>query len=189
MGIFFSTWKNRTLQVDQICRKFWKLLHFLTEFSITSADSLQLYALQPVWLLSSWNSPGKNTGVGCHFLLQGILPTQRANPGILHCRQILYHLSHREAQQRVHGVLIQLELFTQEIIQDYQWVGNKNKNIVLGSPPSHFSILTYCQLLGIWSCISFSDLNEILNYTKSEIILQRDLQCIPRPQGHYPHTN
>ena len=43
-------------------------------------------------LLCPWNSPGKNTGVGC--LLQGILPTQRWNPGLLHCRQILYHLSH-----------------------------------------------------------------------------------------------
>ena len=32
--------------------------------------------------------------MGCHFLLQGIFPTQRSNPGLLHCRQILYHLSH-----------------------------------------------------------------------------------------------
>ena len=36
----------------------------------------------------------KNTGVGCHFLLQGIFPTQRLNPRLPHCRQILYHLSH-----------------------------------------------------------------------------------------------
>ena len=41
------------------------------------------------------DSPGKNTGVGCHFLLQGIFPTQGSNPGLLHCRQILYHLSHQ----------------------------------------------------------------------------------------------
>ena len=38
----------------------------------------------------------KNTGVGCHFLLQGIFPTQGLNPGLLHCRQTLYQLSHRE---------------------------------------------------------------------------------------------
>ena len=43
------------------------------------------------------DSPGKNTGVGCHSLLQGIFLTQWSNPGLLHCRQILYHLSHREA--------------------------------------------------------------------------------------------
>ena len=36
--------------------------------------------------LCLWNSPGKNTGVGCQFLLQGIFPTQGSNPGILHCR-------------------------------------------------------------------------------------------------------
>ena len=42
-----------------------------------------------------WDSPGVNTGVGCHALLQGILPTQGLNPGLLHCRQILYHLSHQ----------------------------------------------------------------------------------------------
>ena len=41
------------------------------------------------------NSPGKNTGVDCHSLLQGIFLTQGANPGLLHCRQILYHLSHQ----------------------------------------------------------------------------------------------
>ena len=41
-------------------------------------------------LLRLWNSPGKNTGVGCHALLQGIL-----NPGLLHCKQILYPLSHQ----------------------------------------------------------------------------------------------
>ena len=41
------------------------------------------------------DSPGKNTGVGFHPLLQGIFPTQGWNPGLPHCRQILNHLSHR----------------------------------------------------------------------------------------------
>ena len=41
----------------------------------------------------SWVSQGQNTGVGSPSLLQGIFPTQRSNPGLLHCRQILYHLS------------------------------------------------------------------------------------------------
>ena len=39
--------------------------------------------------------PGKSTGVGCHFLLQGIFPTQGLNPGLPHCRQTLYHLNHQ----------------------------------------------------------------------------------------------
>ena len=37
-----------------------------------------------------WDFPGKNTGVGCHFLLQEIFLTQESNSGLLHCRQILY---------------------------------------------------------------------------------------------------
>ena len=41
------------------------------------------------------DSPGKNTGVGCHAPLQGIFPTQGSNPGLPHCWQILYHLSHQ----------------------------------------------------------------------------------------------
>ena len=42
-----------------------------------------------------WDSPGKNTGMGCHALLQGIFPVRGLNPVFLHCRQILYHLSHQ----------------------------------------------------------------------------------------------
>ena len=41
------------------------------------------------------DSPDKNTGVGCHALLQGIFPTQGSNPGLPHCRQILDHLSYQ----------------------------------------------------------------------------------------------
>ena len=40
------------------------------------------------------DSPGKNTGVGCHALLQGISPTQGSNPGLLHYKKILYQLSY-----------------------------------------------------------------------------------------------
>ena len=46
-------------------------------------------------LLCPWDSPGKNTRVGCHAFLQGIFPAQGSNPGLLHCRHILYHLGHK----------------------------------------------------------------------------------------------
>ena len=46
-------------------------------------------------LLCPWDSPGKSTGMGCSFLLQEIFPTQGSNPGLPHCRQMLYHLSHQ----------------------------------------------------------------------------------------------
>ena len=49
----------------------------------------------PSRLLCPWNSTGKNTGVGSHSLLQGIFPTQWLNPGLLHCRQVFYCLSHQ----------------------------------------------------------------------------------------------
>ena len=52
-------------------------------------------SLWPHGLYSPWNSPGQNTGVGSLSLLQGIIPTQRSNPGLPNCRQILYHLSHK----------------------------------------------------------------------------------------------
>ena len=59
-------------------------------------NSLQPHGLYSARLLCPWNSPGKNTGVGCHALLQGIFLTQGSNPHLLclmHWRQILYPLS------------------------------------------------------------------------------------------------
>ena len=47
----------------------------------------------------SMGFPGKSTGVGCLFLLQGIFPTQGSNPGLPHCRQTLYPLSHQGSPQ------------------------------------------------------------------------------------------
>ena len=46
-------------------------------------------------LLCPWDFPGKSTGVYCHFLLQGIFPTQGSNPGLPHCGQTLNRLSHQ----------------------------------------------------------------------------------------------
>ena len=49
----------------------------------------------PAGLLCPQDSPGKNTGVGCYALRQGIFPTQGSNPGLPNCRRALYHLSHQ----------------------------------------------------------------------------------------------
>ena len=54
--------------------------------------------LRPQWTVArqaplSWGSPGRNTGVGFHFFLQGIFLTQGLNPRLSHCRQMLYRLS------------------------------------------------------------------------------------------------
>ena len=52
-------------------------------------------SLGPHGLYNPWNPLGQNTGLGSQSLLQGIFPTQELNPGLLHCRQILYQLSHQ----------------------------------------------------------------------------------------------
>ena len=64
------------------------------------SDSLQTHGLQPTRLLCPFDFPGKNTRVGCPCLLQGIFQIQGLNPGLLHCRQILFHLSHQESPGR-----------------------------------------------------------------------------------------
>ena len=60
------------------------------------SDSLRPHGLQTTRLLCPWDFPDKNTGVGCHSFLQGIFLTRGLNPSLLHCRWILYHLSHQE---------------------------------------------------------------------------------------------
>ena len=68
-----------------------------TQVSCTSESEscwVMFDSLQPHELHSPWNSPGQNTGVGSLSLLQGIFPIQGSNPGLPHCRQILYQLSH-----------------------------------------------------------------------------------------------
>ena len=61
----------------------------------SESHSLVSDSLRPHGLYSPRNSPGQNTGVGSLSLLQGIFPTQGSNPGLLHCRWILYQLSHK----------------------------------------------------------------------------------------------
>ena len=56
---------------------------------------LWVYGRQPARLLCPWDFPGKDTGVCCHFLLQGIFPSQGSHPGLLYCRRILYCLNHQ----------------------------------------------------------------------------------------------
>ena len=65
-------------------------------------------SLRPPWTtvacqaLCPRNSPGKNTGVGGHSLFHGIFLIQGSNPGLLYCRQILYHLSHQGSRYLIY---------------------------------------------------------------------------------------
>ena len=71
------------------------ILSWLLFFSCSVvSESLQPHGLKPTRLLCPWDFPGKNTGVGCHFLLQGIFLTQGSNPGLLHWQADSSPLSH-----------------------------------------------------------------------------------------------
>ena len=61
---------------------------------VSEIQSVMCNSLEPHGLYSPWNAPGQNTDVGSLSLLHGIFPTQGLNPGLLHCRRILYQLSH-----------------------------------------------------------------------------------------------
>ena len=74
------------------------------------SDSLRPRGQQPIRFLCPWNSPGKSTGVGCHFLLQGIFLTQGFNSGLLHCRQTLYHLSHQGSPKDIFSLFMLYQL-------------------------------------------------------------------------------
>ena len=86
------------VKVNWLCKK-WKWIGSARSESEVAQSCLTLATL---WTVAhhappgnSWEFPGKGTGVGCHFLLQRIFPTQGSNPGLSHCRQTLYHLSHQ----------------------------------------------------------------------------------------------
>ena len=72
-----------------------KKIFYLSE-KWKSISCVQLF-VTPWTLYSPWNCPGQNTGVGSLSLLYGTFSTQGSNPGLLHCRQILYQLSHKRS--------------------------------------------------------------------------------------------
>ena len=79
-GRFFTVWATREAQR-------------VRNYNPQNQDFLK------IWLRCPWNSPGKNTGVGSHFLHQEIFLTQRSNSGLLHFRCIIYHLRHQRSSQ------------------------------------------------------------------------------------------
>ena len=70
-------------------------VHFAQQLPESESHSAESDSLRPHGLYSSWNSPGQNTEVGSRSLLQRIFPIQGSNPGLPHCRWILYQLNHQ----------------------------------------------------------------------------------------------
>ena len=94
--IFCSTYFSPGLILSSLFTMLIPILHLVsTWFGLVTKSCPTLVT---PWTIArqaplSMDSPGKNTGVGCHFLLQGIFLTQESNLGLLHCRQILSGLS------------------------------------------------------------------------------------------------
>ena len=93
---------------------------------------LQPNELQPTRLHCLWNSPGKNTGVGCHSLLQGIFPTQGSNLGLLHYRQILYHLSCQKWYVWLMGFTCEYKMGKEKIAKSF-WCWKAGGCLVINS--------------------------------------------------------
>ena len=81
------------IHISTLFRFFSQICHY----SESESHSVMSDSFRPYGLYSPWNSPGQNTGVGSLSLLQGIFPTQGSNPGLSHCRQTLYQLSHKRS--------------------------------------------------------------------------------------------
>ena len=96
---------------------------------------MQPHGLYSTRLLCPLNSPGKNTGVGGHSLLQGIFPTQGLNPCLLHCRQTLYHLS-RQGGTGFYKVLFNLNFFQKDNIHTLKAGGGTIKTECLRNKSS-----------------------------------------------------
>ena len=78
------------------CLLCWEVKVLVAHSCLTLCDPMDCI---PTRCLCPWNTPGRNSGVGSHYLLQGIFLTQESDSGLLHCREILYCLSHREATE------------------------------------------------------------------------------------------
>ena len=82
-------------------------------------------------LLCPWNSPGKNTGLGSHSLLQVIFLTQGSNTSILHCKHILYHLSRERSQRVEHQRMYAFELWCWRRLLRIPWTARRSNQSIL----------------------------------------------------------
>ena len=108
---YIEYWAN--IQYSEYSRPCYLRIHWLqqdsqqlrlTRLLCTLSRSSSVWLFATPWTVAYqaplWDSPGKNMGVGCHALLQGIFPSQGSNPGLPRCRRILSCLSHQGSHQR-----------------------------------------------------------------------------------------
>ena len=92
------------------------------------SDCLWPHELQPTRLLCPWDSPGKNTGVGCPFFLQGIFPIQELDWSLLHGRWILYHWATRDMYNL--KITFNIRHLTLQIkMSEWDWIKNQGTEL------------------------------------------------------------
>ena len=131
-------------------------------------------------LYSPWNSPGQNTEVGSLSLLQGICPTQGSNPGLPHCRRILYQLSHKGSPRILEWVAYP---FSSGSSQPRNWTGVScfagrfYTNWVTREAPTVVEFLSF----SVCICYSpgFTYFTVILFSTKNLMMLMSFLWLVP----------
>ena len=102
----------------------------------------------PLGSLVHEDSPGKNTGVDCHALLQGIFPTQGWKPGLPHCRQILYHLSHQGWEFPGSSVVRMQGCFQCRGHRFNRWLGTSSSSAIPSSVFNHQAYYSISTTLG-----------------------------------------
>ena len=111
---FFSKSSNKSHRIESV------ILNSVAWPHVSESRSVESDSLRPHGLYSPWNSPGQNTEVDSLSLLQGIFPTQGSNPGLLHCRWILYQLSHKGSPRILEWVAYP---FSRGSSQHKNWTG------------------------------------------------------------------
>ena len=137
------------------------------------------------------DSPGKNTGVGCHTLLQGIFPTQGSNPCLLHCGQILHRLSHQGSMRILEWVAYPFSRIfpTQESNEVSCTAGDSLPGELPGKPRSwttrfqNCETINFCCLSHQFVILSFSIPNQC-NKKKVFYICQLFV-CLPKSLKRY----
>ena len=126
---FFTVWAAREAHI------YMPVLCSVTQLCLALCDPMDC---RPPGSSVHGDSPGKNTGVGFHALLQGILPTQGSNSRLPHCRRILYQLS-KEVKCILNGkfkslkiILKSLWFFPQKLLKCITWI--------LFNPKPHFTL-------------------------------------------------
>ena len=145
-----NTWKVLRADSKHSSKVKWKPLSHIRLF-VTPVISDSLW---PHGLYSPWNSPGQKTGVGSLSLPQGIFPTQGSNPGLPHCRQILYQLSHK-GSPRI------LELVAYPFPRGSSWPRNRTRVSCIAG--RFLSIWATREALQKWRLLFIQFLHWVLN--------------------------